>query len=134
MSPISWGDVDWYNLGREMTVDREPLYLTLEDEENIRGVNAMLQLARSQPPHKREAFYKAAGQHLELLRRNKSVEIWAEIVRENCGIGLSRAYELVAIGQGKRLVDLRAQKGASDRRWKAENLPKKRNTETKSMT
>jgi len=113
----------------------EPIPLTIADTENLGAVNVMLALARQRGPHKREPFYKAAGQHLEMLRRGKTVEIWAELCRKHCAIGLSRAYELVELGAGRKtLAELRAAKGASDRRWKAENLPRKRNSEVKSET
>jgi hypothetical protein len=111
----------------------EPIPLTTADRENIEAVNAMLALARMRQAHKREPFYKAAGQHLDQLRRDKPTEIWAELVRKHVGIGLARSYELVAIGAGRlSLAELRAQKGASDRRWKAENIPKKRDRAVKS--
>jgi hypothetical protein len=46
---------------------------------------------------------------------------------------VARAYELVAIGAGRlSLAELRAQKSAADRRWKAENLPKKTISAAKS--
>jgi hypothetical protein len=111
----------------------EPIPLTTADRENIEAVNVMLALARMRQAHKREPFYKAAGQHLERLRHDKPVEIWAELVRKHIGIGLARAYELTAIGAGRlSLAELRAQKGAADRRWKAENLPKKTVSAAKS--
>ena len=113
--------------------DREPIPLTNADRENIEAVKAMLHLAKVRRAHKREPFYKAAGEHLERLRYGKSIEIWAEVVREHLGIGLARAYELVAIGSGRlSLADLRAQKGAQDRRWKASNIQKKRDHAVKS--
>jgi hypothetical protein len=113
----------------------EPIPLTAADTENIRAVNAMLALARQRPAHKRELFYKNAGEYLERLRRGKMTEVWAEIVRKHIGIGLARAYELVELGAGRKtLAELRAAKGASDRQWKAENLPKKRNNKIKSET
>ena len=113
----------------------EPIPLTTADRENIEAVNVMLALAKVRRAHKREPFYKAAGEHLERLRYGKSIEIWAEVVREHLGIGLARAYELVAIGAGRlSLAELRAQKGASDRRWKGTNLLKRRNHEIESKT
>jgi hypothetical protein len=110
-----------------MTVtDIEPIPLTDADRQNIEAVNAMLSIARMRHARRREPFYRAAGEHLERLRHEKPVEIWAELVRKHIGIGLARAYELVAIGTGRlSLAGLRAQKGAQDRRWKAANLPKK---------
>ena len=103
----------------------EPIPLTEADSENLKATNIMLTMARHRPAHKREPFYKAAGEHLMRLRHGKGVEIWAELIRTHLGIGLSRAYELVALGMGKRLVDLRAEKGAPKRRWKGASLPNK---------
>jgi len=110
----------------------EPMPLTMADAENIKAACIMLQMARNRQPHKREAFYKAAGQHLEHLRRGKVTEVWAELVRKYCGLGLSRAYELVEIANGRSLKELRAQKQAATRRWKASKNQKMRNNEVKS--
>jgi len=123
MSPISWGDVDWRNLGRNM----ESIPLTEADAENAKAASIMLEIARHRQPHKREAFYKAAGQHLEMLRRGKSVEVWAEVVRKHVGLGLARAYELVELGAGRKtLAELRAAKNPADRQWKRVHRPNKR--------
>jgi hypothetical protein len=111
----------------------EPLPLSEADTENIQAVLIMLGMARGRIAAKREPFYRAAGQHLDMLRRGKLVEHWAEICRTHIGIGLSRAYELVAIGAGRqRLAGLRAQKGAQTKRWKAANQHRKRNSEIES--
>lgn len=111
----------------------EPIPLTDADRENIAAVNAMLTFARNRQPHKREAFYKAAGQHLEMLRRGKTVEIWAEVVRKNVGIGVARAYELIELGAGRKTqAELRARKGVNQRRWKASQRQKKTDPAAKS--
>jgi|SRR5262252_2155547 len=88
----------------------EPIPLTHADEINVKAINSMLAIARLRLPHKREPWYRAAGQHLAHLRRGKHTEIFAEIVRKHCGLGLARAYELMALGAGKRLATLRAEK------------------------
>src|SRR5262252_2494259 len=104
----------------------EPMPLTEADFVNLKAVNIMLNLARGRRSEKREPFYQAAGQHLDMLRRGKGTEVWAELVRKHVGIGLARAYELIELGTGRKtLTELRAAKGAADRRWKAENLAKK---------
>jgi len=111
----------------------EPIPLTIADEENIKAVRIMLHMARNRIASKREPFYKAAGQHLERLHYGKGTEVWAELVRQHIGIGLARAYELVALGAGKlSMKDLRLQKGASTRRWKASKRQKMRDSEVGS--
>lgn len=89
-------------------IDSYPL--TDADHYDLRAVVTMLALARQRRSNKREAFYKAAGQHLAHMRGNKHTEHFAELVRRHCGIGLARAYELIAIGRGKPLAELRAEK------------------------
>jgi len=117
-------------------IDLEPLPLTAADELNVKAVNAMLAIARGRAAHKREPWYKAAGLHLEMLRRGKTTEVWAEIVRKHVGLGLARAYELIELGSGRKtLAELRTAKRASpaDRRqWKAQKLAQKRNPQVGS--
>src|SRR5262245_6518812 len=111
-------------------IDPEPLPLTVEDYRNIKAVNTMLAIARGRRAEKREPWYRSAGQHLALLRHGKGVEIWAEVCRKHIGIGLARAYELCAIGAGRTSqAELRREKGASTRRWKASIQRKKRGSE-----
>jgi len=88
----------------------EPMPLTAADQVDVQAVITMLALARMKVAAKREAFYRAAGQHLAHMRDGKHSEHFAELVRQHCGIGLSRAYELIAIARGKPLAELRAEK------------------------
>ena len=114
--------------GRSL-ISSEPMPLTAADAENVKAVTVMLGMARNRQPHKREAFYCAAGQHLERLRYGKGVEVWAELVREHIGIGLSRAYELIAMGTNRlSMKDLRSRKG----KWKASKRAQKHDSEMKS--
>ena len=113
----------------------EPLPLTAEDKKNIEAAATMLSFARHRPVHKREPWFKAAGQHLGMLRRGKSTEVWAEIIREHLGLGLSRAYELMALASGRLSIKaLRQQKDAQTRRWKASKRQKTGNSEVESGT
>jgi hypothetical protein len=96
--------------------------LTEADRYDLKAVETMLALARGRRSEKREPFYKAAGKHLDHLRRGKHTEHFAELCRRYCAIGLARAYELIAIGRGKPLAELRAEKrrrrsGKPRRRW-----------------
>ena len=112
----------------------EPPPLTADDTRNIRAANTMLSFARHRPAHKREPWFKAAGEHLEMLHRGKGTELWAEIVREHIGLGLSRAYELIALAGGKPLVELRIEKQRATRKWKASKRQKIGNSEAGSAT
>src|SRR6516165_827288 len=53
---------------------------------------------------KAEQFYKAAGIHIKEIKQTQS-ERWEIIVREQCGLGRSRAYELMAIADGKTTLE-----------------------------
>jgi hypothetical protein len=53
---------------------------------------------------KAEQFYKAAGIHIKEIKQKQS-EHWETIVREQCGIGQSRAYELMAIADGRTTLE-----------------------------
>lgn len=73
---------------------------------------------------KAEQFYIAAGRHLaELKERKPDDRTWDEYVKEKCGIGKSRAYELIAIADGRTsIAEVRAEKAESVRRVR-ENRP-----------
>ena len=53
---------------------------------------------------KAEQFYKAAGIHIRQIKE-ESLDNWETIVREQCNIGRSRAYELMAIADGKTTLE-----------------------------
>jgi len=64
---------------------------------------------------KAEQFYKAAGIHIKEIKGQS--EDWEAIVREKCGIGRTRAFELMGIADGTTTVEevrLRAANGPSD--------------------
>jgi uncharacterized protein YdaT len=52
---------------------------------------------------KAEQFYKAAGIHVKEIKEQS--EDWETIVREQCGLGRSRAYELMAIADGRTTLE-----------------------------
>jgi len=106
-----------------MTSDEivEALPLAAADTDNVRAVNVMVQIARARTRRKQgnpAPFWRAAGEHLARLRRSHTKTIFAEIVREHCNVGLSRAYELMALAGGKSLTELRAQAAERARRWR----------------
>jgi hypothetical protein len=53
---------------------------------------------------KAEQFYKSAGIHIKEIKQRQS-EHWETIVREKCGLGRSRAYELMAIADGRTSLE-----------------------------
>jgi hypothetical protein len=71
---------------------------------------------------KAEEHYKSAGQHLLTLKaehKGNTAE-WEQLLKEKCGIGKSRAYELIRIANGKTTVEeIRADKAESVRKVRA---------------
>ena len=53
---------------------------------------------------KAEEHYIAAGLHLKTLREGSSKAAWEKLIKRKCGIGTSRAYELIQIADGKKTV------------------------------
>jgi hypothetical protein len=55
---------------------------------------------------KAEQFYVSAGQHLKTLRDTASSKAeWARLINEKCDLGISRAYELIQIADGRTTVE-----------------------------
>jgi hypothetical protein len=71
---------------------------------------------------KAEQFYIAAGQHLKTLKaehKGNTAE-WELLLKDKCGIGKSRAYELMKIADGRTSVEqVRADKAESVRKVRA---------------
>ena len=76
---------------------------------------------------KAEQFYKAAGIHIKQIKE-QSLDNWETIVREQCNIGRSRAYELMAIADGKTTLE-KVRAGSNERkkvhRAKSESVPER---------
>ena len=53
---------------------------------------------------KAQQFYAAAGLHLKALREGKSKAAWEKLIKNKCDLGTSRAYELIAIADGRKTV------------------------------
>jgi len=114
--PIRWADIDWRNVA---VIPDDVIPLTHADHLSVRAVNSMLAIARSRVKRRHgnpNPFYKAAGQYLDMLRGDKPKAIWAELVRKHCGLGASRASELVALARGKPVAAQRAESAARQRR------------------
>jgi hypothetical protein len=81
-----------------------------EDEEEIpakvlhltRQVKALVEKG-DKAAEKAEQFYKAAGIHIKEIKA--ASDEWETIVREQCGLGRTRAYELMAIADGKTTLE-----------------------------
>jgi hypothetical protein len=87
-------------------------------EENIKAVRSMLALAHvTMKPGLRSAAYRDVGVYLGRLRRGRSKAEWVDLIQCNCGLSASRAYELMAVAEGKRSVEsLQAEKAARARK------------------
>src|SRR5262249_24599683 len=74
-----------------------PAVLTL-----ARRVKALVEKG-DRAAEKAEQFYKSAGIHIKEIKEQS--EDWETIVRDKCGVGRSRAYELMAIADGKTTLE-----------------------------
>jgi hypothetical protein len=79
--------------------ESEPDYFLSErDRENVHAVTTMMALARAtKRPGTRKAAVRAIGQHLERLRDvdGRDCAEWIEILRRECVLGKTRAYEII---------------------------------------
>jgi len=68
------------------------------DERMVRRIIAMFYLGRrhSSSP----GYFRDAGEALLMLRDGKTQKWWLLIVREWCGLGKSRAFELMELAKG----------------------------------
>jgi hypothetical protein len=70
----------------------------------IKAINALVEKG-NKAKDKAEQYYAAAGLHLKTLREespNKTA--WEKLIRSKCGLGASRAYELIQIADGRKTV------------------------------
>lgn len=76
----------------------------------ISAVNVMMRLAHvTIKPGLKAACYRDAGVHLAALKHGRDGATWADLVQRFCPVSVSRAYELMAIAEGKKTVaDVRA--------------------------
>jgi hypothetical protein len=68
----------------------------------VRRIKALIEKG-DRAAEKAEQFYKAAGIHIREIKEQS--DEWETIVREQCGLGRSRAYELMAIADGKTTLE-----------------------------
>src|SRR5262249_42373504 len=103
-----------------------PAVLTL-----VRRIKALIEKA-DRAADKAEQLYKAAGIHIKEIK--EQCEDWETIVREQCGLGRSRAYELMAIADGKMTLEkVRAETNERKKvhRAKSESVPERTEPEPK---
>jgi hypothetical protein len=85
---------------------------------NITAIKTMVGLARfTNKRGLKAAAYKAAGLYLERLRIGRTKAEWVDLVQVNCGLSVSRAYELIAVAKGtKSLKDTQVATAARRRK------------------
>src|SRR3982074_1108849 len=87
---------------------------------------------------KADQFFIAAGQHLKTLKTQHDASGgtwagWEHLVKEKCGIGKSRASELMQLTDGRKTVEgIRAEKAQSMKRVRASSPP--RGGESRALT
>lgn len=86
----------------------------------IRSIKALVSKG-DQAKDKSEQYYVAAGKHLETLKdsgaHKREDMTWDAYVSERCGIGKSRAYELMQIADGRKTTeDVRADRRDRDQK------------------
>ena len=68
----------------------------------VRRIKALIEKG-DRATEKAEQFYKSAGIHIKEIKEQS--EDWETIIREQCGLGRSRAYELMAIADGRTTLE-----------------------------
>jgi hypothetical protein len=107
----------------------ETYFLSDDDIAAIDAVRPMLALARfSKRSGVRNAVYADIGRYLMRLRADRDKSHFADLVKEQCGLSVRRAYELIAIARGtKGLKTLRAEKTASMRKTRRKQRVSRKN-------
>jgi hypothetical protein len=79
-------------------------HLTERDQDNITAIIRMMELARvTEKPGLRAAIWRDVAIHLQRLREveGRSGATWEAIVRKECGLRKSRAYQIMALTRKK---------------------------------
>jgi hypothetical protein len=77
---------------------------TISEAEAIKRIKAHIQQG-DKAKDKADQHYRSAGLLLKELRDNCSSKTsWEALIKSKCGIGASRAYELIAIADGRKTV------------------------------
>jgi hypothetical protein len=105
----------------------------MNEAQRIKAIKALVEKG-DKAKDKAEQYYASAGCHLKALKDDASSKAeWEKLIKSKCGIGASRAYELIAIVDGRKTVaDIRAIRARSRAKAKAvsstpsgQNLPGK---------
>jgi hypothetical protein len=95
----------------------------MTEDQLIKAIKAHVEKG-DQAKGKSEQHYASAGQYLKTLRKDSSSKAaWEKLVKNRCGIGTSRAYELIQIADGRKTVaDVRLAKAESVRKLRSRPL------------
>jgi hypothetical protein len=96
---------------------------TMTEDQLIKRIKTHIEKG-DQAKGKAEQHYVSAGIHLRALRdaHPKKAE-WEKLIRSKCGLGASRAYELIQIANGRKTVaELRLSKAESVRKLRSRPL------------
>jgi hypothetical protein len=78
--------------------------VTMNEAQLVKAIKTLVEKG-DKARDKAEQFYIAAGQHLKTLKEQcSSAAAWEKLVKAKCGLGKSRAYELLQIGDGRTTV------------------------------
>jgi hypothetical protein len=78
--------------------------VTMNEAQLVKAIKTLVEKG-DKARDKAEQFYVAAGQHLKTLKEQcSSAPAWEKLVKAKCGLGKSRAYELLQIGDGRTTV------------------------------
>jgi hypothetical protein len=70
----------------------------------IQAINALVEKG-DKARDKAQQYYAAAGLHLKTLREESpSKAAWQKLIKSKCGLGSTRAYELIQIADGRKTV------------------------------
>ena len=89
--------------------------------EHCHAINALV-TKLDHAERKVDEYQRAIGQHIAAIKEARPDD-WEDIVKAECKLGRSRAYELLAIADGRKTVEqTRAEKAESVRRLRARPL------------
>jgi hypothetical protein len=79
--------------------------MSMNEDQLIKRIKAHIAKG-DQAKEKADQHYTAAGIHLKELRDGSpSKAAWEKLIKSRCGIGTSRAYELIAIADGRKTAE-----------------------------
>jgi hypothetical protein len=86
-----------------MVAPRESCVI-MNTEARIRAIKVLIEKG-DKATEKAQDYYVSAGQHLKTLKgQSASAAVWEKLIKAKLGVGKSRAYELLAIADGRTTV------------------------------